>query len=223
MTRAKLRNFIYSQKWLVRGLIGIFIRLHNYSYKKITEYSSVLNRGENPKHDITQYHKYFVDRIDRDDIVLDIGCGGGLLADDVARKAKKVVGIDITSRNIDYAVKNHSRKNLQFIIGDATTYPFSGRFNKLILSNVLEHIKDRPALLKKISKLGDTLLLRVPMINRDWTVMYKKNNGFEYRLDDTHYIEYTLEDVEKEAEASGWIIESYQVNWGEFWGVLKRK
>jgi len=38
------------------------------------------------------------------------------------------------------------------------------------------------------------------MINRDWITLYKKELGVEWRLDKTHYIEYTLESFEKELE-----------------------
>ncbi|HEY4483589.1 MAG TPA: class I SAM-dependent methyltransferase [Candidatus Paceibacterota bacterium] len=217
-----LRKCVNSNQSLVKKLLGIFIRLHNYSYKKITEYSSILNGGFNPKHEVTKYHDYFVSKVNNTDSVLDIGCGVGYLAYDIASKAKKVVGIDFSVPNIDNARSQYKRDNLEFVLGDVTTYNFKGQFDKLILSNVLEHIADRVALLKKIRALGGTLLFRVPMVDRDWVTVYKRDHGYPYKLDDTHETEYTLEQVKEEMKASGWIIESYQVNWGEFWGVLTR-
>ncbi len=217
-----LRKCVNSNQSLVQKLLWFFIRLHNYSYKKITEYSSILNGGFNPKHEVTKYHDYFVSKVNNTDSVLDIGCGVGYLAYDIASKAKKVVGIDFSVPNIDNARSQYKRDNLDFVLGDVTTYDFKGQFDKLVLSNVLEHIADRVALLKKIRDLGDTLLFRVPMIDRDWVTVYKRDHGCPYKLDDTHETEYTLEQVKEEMKASGWIIESYQVNWGEFWGVIKR-
>ena len=38
------------------------------------------------------------------------------------------------------------------------------------------------------------------MINRDWITLYKKELGIEWRLDKTHYIEYTLESFKEELE-----------------------
>ncbi len=222
MIKRIVRHYINSHPSIIRFFLGRFIRLHNYSYKKITEYSSRLNGGVNPKHEITKYHDYFLVNILPTDSVLDIGCGGGLLAHDVAQKAKSIIGIDISQPNINYAQAHYSRGNLEFLVGDATTYPFIGRFDKIILSNVLEHIADRVGLLKKIAKLGDVLLLRVPMVTREWMSVYKRDNNYPYKLDDTHETEYTLEQVKREAVAAGWQVESYQVNWGEFWGVLKR-
>jgi hypothetical protein len=65
------------------------------------------------------------------------------------------------------------------------------------------------------------ILLRVPLITRDWLSAYKKAKGFTYKLDPTHEIEYTTEELEKEITTAGWKIKSCQVNWGEWWGVLE--
>lgn len=219
--RNKIRKFIKNSKYLSELLQGIFIRLHNYSYHKISEYAGYLHNDIHPKHDILNYHQFFVDRVDENDNVLDIGSGSGFLAFDVAKKSKKVIGIDIQEYNIVDAKKNYQRENLEFIIGDATVYNFEDKFDKIILSNVLEHIEDRVALLKNVKKLSKVILLRVPMINRDWLTVYKKNLGYEYRLDSTHYIEYTVDILKDELQASGWYLDYYQVNWGEIWAVLK--
>lgn len=222
MIKRAIGNYVRRRPKLIRRMLGYFIRLHNYSYKKITEYTSNLNGGVSPKHEITEYHDYFVEQTAPGDTVLDIGCGGGLLAADVAQKAKKVTGIDISENNIQYARKHYQKSNLEFIVGDATIYTFAGRFDKLILSNVLEHIQDRIGLLRKIRNLGDTLLLRVPLITRDWMAVYKRDHGYPYKLDDTHTTEYTLKQIGAEVAAGGWVISSYRVNWGEFWSVLTR-
>ena len=91
----------------------------------------------------------------------------------------------------------------------------------LILSNVLEHIADRVGLLKKLSRLSHRLLIRVPMIERDWIVLYKKSLGLEYRLDSTHYIEYTMKVLRDEASRSGWNIVNSTIQFGECWAVLE--
>ncbi|RJQ35640.1 class I SAM-dependent methyltransferase [Candidatus Parcubacteria bacterium] len=221
--RNKIRKFIKKNKALSKFLLGKFIKLHNYSYHKISEYSAYLNDDIHPKHSIINYHKFFVDKVDAHDTILDIGCGNGFLSYEVAGKAKEVVGIDIKDYNIREAQKRFSRANLKYIIGDATKYDFGHRFDKIILSNVLEHIENRVEFLSSLKKVSDVIILRVPMINREWLAVYKKQMGFEYRLDSTHFIEYTVEDLEKELKKSGWYLDYYQVNWGELWAVLKVK
>ena len=58
------------------------------------------------------------------------------------------------------------RDNLNYIVGDATNYNFDKIFDKIILSNVLEHIEHRIDFLVKMKKISNTILLRVPIINR---------------------------------------------------------
>lgn len=48
----------------------------------------------------------------------------------------------------------------------------------------------------------------------------KREIGVDYRLDNTHYIEYTNEEFEQEIKAAGLKIVSAKVNWGEIWAVV---
>ncbi len=55
--------------------------------------------GAHTKHRHTRYHDFFVHRIRPGERVLDVGCGIGALAFDVARRAgASVVGIDLSAR-----------------------------------------------------------------------------------------------------------------------------
>lgn len=221
MIKQKIIRYIKSNRKISEWLLNRFVKMHNYSYHKISELARYLNNDIHPKHEITNYHKYFLDNVNTKDNVLDLGCGNGFLSYDVAKKANKVIGIDIRQGNIESAKKNYSLPNLEFIIGDATAYQFNGKFDVIILSNVLEHISERIDLLKKLKNISNKILIRVPMIDRDWLAMYKKMNGFEYKLDSTHEIEYTLDSLKNELGLSGWQLGSYQVNWGELWGVVE--
>ena len=48
-----------------------------------------------PKHRLMNYHQFFLDHIRPTDRVLDIGCGNGALAYDLAGKTAHVTGIDL--------------------------------------------------------------------------------------------------------------------------------
>jgi len=192
--------------YISKILLKIYIWLHNYCYKKISTLVVKTNNGIHPKHQIMHYHQFFIDNINNTDTILDLGCGNGFLTSDVATKAQKIIGIDQNPENIKIA-KNK--------------YQNDKKFDKIILSNVLEHIENRVDFLNDLHQLSDTILLRVPMIDRDWLSVYKKENGFDYKLDKTHYIEYTLKILKKELSQSGWTINSYSIQFGEFWGVIK--
>jgi len=175
-----------------------------------------------------KYHNWFITRIQKDWDILDIGCGNGALDYDVRPYCKSITGIDIEEKNIEKARQKHSKNGISYICSDATQYDFKNKFHAIILSNVLEHIEDRAGFLKKIylnqnRKTPPVLLLRVPMITRDWITLYKREQGVEWRLDSTHHIEYTLEQIFDEMNQAGLVIEEYEIQFGEFYGVIVSK
>lgn len=218
-----MKNFlkkIINNKSILKFLFRFFTYVHNKAYVALSTIAILQNNGVHPKHRILNYHQFFVEHIDATDTILDIGCAHGNNAYDVAGKAKEVVGIDIEQKYIDVAKKKFQRQNVTYIVGDATTYQFGKKFDKVILSNVLEHIEHRIEFLKKLHPLTNTILFRVPLISRDWLPVYKKEQGVESRLDLTHFTEYTVEQAKEELAQSGWKFAEYSINFGEIWGVL---
>ena len=206
---------------LRRPIMALLVRLHNLSYHLISFFASY--SGTHPKHRLMDYHAFFAGNVSATDVVLDVGCGKGEVARTVAQKAKKVVGIDFSPESIAIAKRAAgTTPNLSFIIGDATTYEFSQKFDAIILSNVLEHIQYRVDFLKKLSHVAPKILIRVPMVTRDWITLYKKEQGFEYRLDDTHYLEYDIPTFQNEIKAAQLRIAHYHVNFGELYAVVTR-
>ena len=180
--------------------------------------------GIHVKHRLTRYHDFFVDRISSEDRVLDIGCGNGVLAADIARRSgARVVGIDLEKKNIEQARQNIQREQVDLVHGDATRHDFSGSpFDVLVLSNVLEHIEHRPQFLKTLfAQTGAArALIRVPVIERDWTVPMRQELGLEWRLDTTHFTEYTVPQFMEEIGQSGAEVKDMQIRWSEIWAVV---
>lgn len=201
-------------------LIGLFVWINNISYKVISVLVVRQGSGIHPKHRIMNYHQFFLDNLAETDTVLDIGCGNGALAYDISKKSRSITAIDIEKKNIRTARKRFGSDNLRYIVGDATTYDFKESFDVIVLSNVLEHIEHRIEFLLKIKHLAPKILIRVPMITRDWLAMYKKENGYEYRLDPTHYIEYTEDEFRDEALRAGLKIQNLKSRFGELYSVL---
>lgn len=221
--RRIVRNILL---WLRRSpwqkqIIGLLVAVHNWSYHLIALFAS--RPGYHPKHDIQKYEQFFLQHLKATDEVLDVGCGRGQICQAIAPKVARVVGIDIVPEKIDFASKHNRRSNLKFVCGDATSYNFDHAFNAIVLSNVLEHIKDRVLFLNKLSRLAPTILIRVPMITRDWLAVYKRDHGYEYRLDDTHYIEYDRETFRSEMRLAHLTIESMFVDFGELYAVVTRR
>ncbi|MFX1384251.1 MAG: class I SAM-dependent methyltransferase [Promethearchaeota archaeon] len=208
-------------KFFNNFLLKLFIRVNNLSYQQINRLSTKLNGGVHPKHEIMKYFNFFNNYIEEGSRILDVGCGIGFVSYKLAKKAKFVYGIDNNKQAIEYAVRYHSRDNIQYILGDILSHNFKEKFDYVILSNVLEHIKDRYQFLTVLKNLTKNFLIRVPMINRSWLPIYMKNLGFDYRLDSQHYIEYTLETFKEEIDKVGLIIKSYTIQFGEIWAIVK--
>jgi len=95
-----MKNKIY------KFLTKLALKSHNFSYKLSTKFAIKAEGGLHPKHRIMNYHKFFVDNVNSNDVVLDIGCGNGALTYDLSKKVKKVVGIDLNKENIKLLKKN---------------------------------------------------------------------------------------------------------------------
>ena len=150
------------------------LKIHNLSYRVAGILSPEIESDRlHPKHRITRYHDWFIKWLKKDWNVLDIGCGNGALAYDMKNSCRSVTGLDILQENITKAQKNYYKEGIEYICADAIDFEYETNFQAIVLSNVLEHIKDRIAFLKKVFAKQDknsppVLLLRVPMITRDW-------------------------------------------------------
>ncbi|MBP1691214.1 MAG: glycosyltransferase [Bacteroidetes bacterium] len=176
--------------------------------------------GVHTKHRHTKYHDFFVDRVHKGEAVLDVGCGVGAVAYDLARRSDaRVTGIDLSEENIAAARRMHAHPRIQYVVGDALRLESTGATDVLILSNVLEHIADRPEFLRKLVILShpSRVLIRVPLFERDWRIPLRKELQVEYRLDPTHETEYTLDSFASEMQEAGLDVTHQEVRWGEIW------
>ena len=209
-----------SKTFLIQ-ITKLLLWVHRFSYRVVGLLSQKVEEdGLHPKHRLMNYHKFFVDNVDKDDVVLDVGCGNGALSYDVAKKAKKVVGVDFNKKNVSFAKERYSEENIEYICGDALKDLTDEKFDVIIMSNVLEHIENRVEFLGKLREKAAKFLIRVPMINRDWITLYKKEMGLDYRLDKGHFVEYTLEYFVKELEEAGLSIKEYSIQFGEIWASV---
>ena len=200
-------------------LVKLTLAIHNIVYKLVARFAVKVEGGIHPKHRITNYHKFFSDNIEDGESVLDVGCGKGILTLDLATKAGKIVAIDKSKREITIAQKDYSARNIEYLLGDAVAYDFGKTFDVVVLSNVLEHVENREELLKKVKNISPKILIRVPMINRDWITLFKKENGIEWRLDNTHFTEYTLDSFKDELMKADLKLEEHSIQYGEIWGI----
>ncbi len=193
--------------------------LKNELAKSGVEYGS----GTHIKHKITDYHSFFLNNINKNESVLDIGCGNAALTLSIFKKKKvRITGIEVDRKNFLSAKERVKNTKINLINADASSHKFDESYDVVILSNVLEHIRNRVSLLRRIKKeiKPKRVLLRVPVFKRDWTVLQKKRMGVEWRLDTTHFIEYTEEEFYNEIKKTGLKIKFIKFIWSEIWCVL---
>jgi SAM-dependent methyltransferase len=180
--------------------------------------------GVHPKHRLTRYHDFFVERVERGERVLDVGCGKGELAHDLAeRGGASVVGIDVLSEKIAFARERFAHPQVEYAEADVYGFESGEPFDAVVLSNVLEHLAEREALLRRIVAVArpTRLLIRVPAFDRHWHVPLRRELGIAYFSDPTHETEYVAETLGAELEGAGLELASLETRWGELWAEAR--
>jgi 2-polyprenyl-6-hydroxyphenyl methylase/3-demethylubiquinone-9 3-methyltransferase len=118
--------------------------------------------------------------------VLDIGCGGGILAESMARLGASVHGIDVVERNIAVA-SEHARQSgldirFEFVDVEAVVER-AQRYDVVLNMEVVEHVADLPLFMSLCARLvADDGILFVATINRSLLSWLFAIVGAEYIL-----------------------------------------
>ncbi len=122
----------------------------------------------------------------RDLRILDVGCGGGILSESMARLGADVTGIDVVERNIAIATLHAKENDLQidYRLCTASELSMSGaRYDVVLNMEVVEHVADVPAFMSDCARLtaGNGVMF-VATINRTARAWLFAIVGAEYVL-----------------------------------------
>jgi SAM-dependent methyltransferase len=176
--------------------------------------------GVHAKHRLTGYHDFFVERIRQGERVLDVGCGKGELAHDLAERAGAVVvAVDASPWMLQFARERFAHPRISFVQADALEFVPESPVQVAVLSNVLEHIEQRVELLRALRERAGAgrLLIRVPVLDRDWTVPLRREVGLPHFSDPEHKVEYDPQLLRDELASAGWEMGEPVFVWGEIW------
>jgi 2-polyprenyl-6-hydroxyphenyl methylase/3-demethylubiquinone-9 3-methyltransferase len=87
---------------------------------------------------------------------LEVGCGGGILCEEIAGIGFNTVGIDPSEQSINTASKHAAENGLKisYLKGTGESLPFpDGIFNIVFCCDVLEHVQDLPGVISEISRV----------------------------------------------------------------------
>ena len=117
--------------------------------------------------------------------ILDIGCGGGLISEPIARLGGQVTGIDASEKNIKVA-KVHSKKSnlkIRYINSSPEQFKEYEKFDIILNLEVVEHVENVNLYMQscyKLLKRGG--LIFTATLNRTLTSYIKAIIGAEYVL-----------------------------------------
>jgi len=117
--------------------------------------------------------------------VLDIGCGGGLISEPIARLGANVTGIDASEKNINIA-NLHSKKNglkINYLTASPENLEYIEKFDIILNLEIVEHVNDVNLYIKSCYKLlKKNGLMFTATLNRSFISYIKAIIGAEYIL-----------------------------------------
>jgi len=199
------------------SIIKNYLKLYRFFEKindKIIFYYGMKRFGIHPKNVFNYRSEFFVESVNKNDIVIDIACGTGLILKKISNIIKKGYGIDFSDQNIKISEKKHSADNLEFIKNDIFKIDYKKlkkktSYGTAIFSHILEHVEDVPRLLKKIG--AEKILICVPS-RENWRTDLLIYLNLPYFTDRTHFREYTREILKKDVDDAGYKIKHLGFN-----------
>lgn len=86
----------------------------------------------------------------KEQTILDLGCGTGVLTEQLKNFGTKVIGVDSSRSMIDKAKEQFD--NIEFMVCDALDLPFEKEFDVVFSNAVFHWISDHDALLSNVRK-----------------------------------------------------------------------
>jgi SAM-dependent methyltransferase len=139
--------------------------------------------------------------------VLDLGCNTGYGAEILSRKAKSVIGADVSSNAIAAAKAQFGQSGIKFIEIDGQQLPFGpGEFDLIVSFQVIEHVVDYEAYIGEIKRVlapGGIVVFTTPNAPLRLDKGMKPWNIFHVREFDSRELKVALDKFFKKVSVHG--------------------
>lgn len=189
-----MKKILYPVIWLVKQT-----KLLSAVAMRLTQLTGKSRYRIHPKHLIKYETPWYLKQMKKKDVVLDLGCSNGQHTIRIARKVKKVVGLDRDEKQLQIAkslIKDKGLTNIRLIKTNLEDkFPVkSNSFDKILALDIMEHIKNQKLFLreiKRVLKSGGKAFIAIPNSKTGWKKL-QKMVGLNYYADPDHKIEYSL-------------------------------
>jgi 2-polyprenyl-6-hydroxyphenyl methylase / 3-demethylubiquinone-9 3-methyltransferase len=119
--------------------------------------------------------------------VLDMGCGGGLLTNELAQAGHKVCGVDLSPGSLSFAQKKDRTGTVNYVLSPVETLPFpDASFDVVCAMDVLEHVACPAKVVEEASRvLKKDGLFFFHTFNRTWLSWLIVIKGVEWCVRNT--------------------------------------
>ena len=194
---------------------GVAYRLHQLHFVRNGAFLVDRDVHYTLKHSPYGSHMQVLQAIGPGTRVLDLGCSQGLLARALRAKGVRIVGVDIGPPElVSRDLEAYHQRDLE----EPLRIPEERVFDYVVLSDVIEHVKEREQLLRsarRYLKPDGLLLISTPNIAIWFYRLSLLVGRFEYGprgvLDETHVHLYTRSTFRREVERGGFRIRAERV------------
>lgn len=204
--------------------------MNNYNSEELAHFSKMADEWWNPKGSLRTLHEINPARAEfilkhttlEDKKVLDVGCGGGILCEALAKEGAWVTGIDLESNAIQAATRHAATSGLAIqyrCVAVEDLLDESERYDVITCMEMLEHVPHPQKIIHACANLlkpGGKLF--VSTINRTWKAYLSVIVGAEYVLNllpkNTHHYDQFL----RPSQVVEWIRE-YHLSVEAFAGI----
>ena len=137
----------------------------NIDYQEVEKFNALASRWWDPNSEFKPLHDinplrldYIASKVDLNGkLVLDVGCGGGILAESMALRGASVCGIDMAESSLSVArlhlIESGAEVDYRHIMAEQLAEQEAERYDVVTCMELLEHVPDPASLVRACANL----------------------------------------------------------------------